>query len=182
MVAHPGVGKTKSALTEALENLGDPDLAIRGFRGAHAYVHSAGGFWIVDEAMGATKEAQTFKAAGQVVLFQRVMHDWGFDEQQAATLLGFENASDIRDMYAGRRPVGHRDANDRLRAVLRIAADLDALYQERSAIREWLNEPQADLGGKTPRALFDEGSMESLLRVKYYVSFFVRAVGLCWRV
>ena len=85
-------------------------------------------------------------------------------------MLGFESGSDAKEIYLGLRPVGHRDANDRLRAVLRIAADLDALYQGKDAIRDWLNEPQRDLGGKTPRALLNEGSMENLLQVKYYVA------------
>ena len=67
--------------------------------------------------------------------------------------------------------VEHRDANDRLRAVLRIAADLDALFQEVPAVRDWLSEPQRDLGGATPRSLLTEGSMENLLRVKYYIAY-----------
>ena len=99
------------------------------------------------------------------------MEQWGFSEKEAATLLGFENAADIGEIYAGRKPVGHRDANDRLRAVLRIAADIDALFNDRDAVRDWLNEPQKDLGGKRPRALLNEGSMENLLQVKYYVSY-----------
>ncbi|WP_072386558.1 antitoxin Xre/MbcA/ParS toxin-binding domain-containing protein [Hyphomicrobium sp. CS1BSMeth3] len=110
------------------------------------------------------------RAAGQVVLFRKTMEEWGFTGQEAATLLGFESASDIQDIYEGRKPVGHRDANDRLRAVLRIAADLDALYQDAAVIRDWLSEPQNDLDGATPRSLLLEGSMENLLQVKYYVA------------
>jgi hypothetical protein len=111
-----------------------------------------------------------FKPAGQVVLFRKIMDDWNFNDQEAATLLGFEAASDIDEIYMGRKPVRHRDANDRLRAVLRIAADLDALFHEVVAIRDWLSEPQRDLGGATPRSLLIEGSMENLLRVKHYVA------------
>lgn len=116
-------------------------------------------------------QSAKFKPAGQVVLFQRVMEDWGFNDQEAATLLGFEAASDMREIYSGSKPVGHRDANDRLRAVLRIAADLDALFREVGAIRNWLREPQHKLSGATPHSLFTEGSMEDLLRVKYYVAY-----------
>lgn len=110
------------------------------------------------------------KPAGQVVLFKKVMDQWAFSEKEAATLLGFEHVADIRDIYEGRKTIGHRDANDRLRAVLRIAADIDALFKDADAIRDWLNEPQKDLGGKAPRALLNEGSMENLLQVKYYVA------------
>ncbi len=122
----------------------------------------------VEQPKEATK---ALKPAGQVVLFRRIMEDWGFSDQDAATLLGFEAASDIGEIYLGAKSVGHRDANDRLRAILRIAADLDALFQEVAAIRGWLSEPQKDLDGKTPRSLLTEGSMENLLRVKYYVAY-----------
>ena len=30
------------------------------------------------------------KRPGQVILFQKIMEDWGFSDQEAATLLGFE--------------------------------------------------------------------------------------------
>lgn len=114
---------------------------------------------------------KVLKPTGPVVLFQKIMEDWGFSDQDAATLLGFEAAADIGQIYAGVKPVGHRDANDRLRAVLRIAADLDALFQDVGAIRDWLSEPQRDLDESTPRSLLAEGSMENLLRVRYYVAY-----------
>jgi Protein of unknown function (DUF2384) len=115
--------------------------------------------------------AEALKPAGQVVLFKKTMEDWNFTDEEAATLLGFEAAFDIGEIYLGMKPVGHRDANDRLRAVLRIATDLDALFEGVSAIRDWLSEPQCDLGGVPPRRLLTEGSMENLLRVKSYVAY-----------
>jgi hypothetical protein len=115
--------------------------------------------------------AEVLKPPGQVVLFQKIMEDWGFSDQEAAMLLGFEAESDIAEIYLGTKSVEHRDGNDRLRAVLRIATDLDALYQQVAAIRDWLSEPQRDLDGATPRSLLTEGSMENLLRVKYYVAY-----------
>jgi hypothetical protein len=124
-----------------------------------------------EEVAGDLPRARLPKPAGQVVLLHKVMDDWGFDDQQAATLLGFEGASDINKIYTGEKPVGHRDANDRLRAILRIATDLDALFRKPGAIRNWLSEPQRDLGGATPGSLLTEGSMENLLRVKYYVAY-----------
>jgi hypothetical protein len=116
-------------------------------------------------------QEMAFKPTGQVVLFRKIMEQWAFSDDEASTLLGFEDAADIRDIYDGRKPVGQRDANDRLRVVLRIAADVDALFQDEKAIRDWLSETQKDLGGQTPRALLNEGSMENLLKVKYYVSY-----------
>ena len=110
------------------------------------------------------------KPTGPVVLFQKTMGDWGFSDQDAATLLGLEAASDVRDVFQGVKPVRHRDSKDRLRAVLRIGADLDALFSDVAAIREWLSEAQPDLDGETPCKLLTEGSMENLLRVKYYLA------------
>jgi Protein of unknown function (DUF2384) len=111
--------------------------------------------------------APVLKPPGEVVLFRKIMDDWGFNDQEAATLLGFEAALDINEIYF----FGQRDANDRLRTVLRIATDLDALFGEVVAIRGWFGEPQRDLDGATPYALLTEGSMEDLLRVKYYVAY-----------
>ena len=110
------------------------------------------------------------KPAGQVALFKIVMDEWGFSEKEAATVLGFENIADIRAVLSGVRPVGHRDANDRLRAVLRIATDLDALYNDAAVIQAWLSQAQDKLGGTSPRELLLEGSMENLLLVKYYAA------------
>lgn len=124
-------------------------------------------------AAGAPKQAHISakpKAAGQIVLFGKVMADWAFNDREAATLLGFEAASDMRDIYDGRRSVGHRDANDRLRTILRIATDLDELFQDVAVIQRWLVEPQSDIDGQTPRQLLLEGSMENVLRIKYYVA------------
>jgi hypothetical protein len=115
--------------------------------------------------------ARALKPAGQVILFQKIMQDWDFTDQEAATLLGFEAAADIREIYLGTKPVAHRDANDRLGAVLRIATDLDDLFREVAAIQDWLSEPQRDLDGAKPRSLLTEGSMENLLRIKYYVAY-----------
>jgi hypothetical protein len=115
--------------------------------------------------------ARALKPAGQVILFQKIMQEWDFTDQEAARLLGFDAAADIGEIYLGTKPVAHRDANDRLRAVLRIATDLDDLFREVAAIRDWLSEPQRDLDGATPRSLLTEGSMENLLRIKYYVAY-----------
>src|SRR5262249_50447495 len=160
-------GKT-ALLERTLEHLSGPALIIQEAGGADFYVPSAQGVLIIQAKH--VDERKPVKTAGQVVLFKKVMEDWRFSDKEAATLLGFESGSDVKDIFAGLKPVGHRDANDRLRAVLRIAADLDALFQDAASVRDWLKEPQKDLGGKTPRALLDEGSMENLLKVKYYVS------------
>jgi hypothetical protein len=153
---------------EILERLADSVFAVQEVEDVDIWLRSAEG--VVEIRVKRANEKTKPKLPGQIVLFKKIMEDWGFDEQEAATLLGLDAPSDVRDIYDGRKPVVHRDANDRLRAILRIAADLDALYRDVRAIQDWLNEPQKDLGGATPRSLLQEGSMENLLTVKYYVS------------
>lgn len=147
----------------------EPVFLVQSGEGAGFYFPPADGRSIVETK--AEQRAKLLRPAGQVVLFKKIMEDWGFDDQEAATLLGFEAASDFEEIYLGLKPVSQRDANDRLRAILRIATDLDALFGEVAAIRDWLSEPQRDLDGATPRALLTEGSMEDLLRVRYYVAY-----------
>jgi hypothetical protein len=184
----PGLGNTNPIATQGLASSWTPPR-IYALEAVHLTVGSpslgapilvqvetlsAQATWSGEGRMSAGAEilprARALRPPGQVILFQKIMQDWDFTDQEAATLLGFE-AADIAEIYLGTKPVGHRDANDRLRAVLRIAADLDALFREVAAIRDWLSEPQRDLDGATPRSLLSDGSMENLLRVKYYVAY-----------
>jgi hypothetical protein len=168
--SHVGLGNTNPSATQS-PTLGASAVlpSYREVIPVDLAVWSAQGGMIADAKI--LPRANALKPPGQIVLFQKIMKDWGFNDQEAATLLGFVSASDIGEIYRGTRPVGHRDANDRLRAVLRVATDLDALYGETRAVRDWLSEPQHDLEGSTPRTLLTEGSMENLLRIKYYVAY-----------
>ena len=86
---------------------------------------------------------------GVNVLCKKITEDWGLNQEESGLLL----------CKAG----GHRN-------IIRIAADLDELFQDVEAVRSWLNEAQTDLGEKTPRALLTDGSMESLMAVTDYVA------------
>jgi hypothetical protein len=155
--------------SEAVQNVAKLAMAKFGTRFDVMIVERTGALLIVETKV--SKWAEAVKPAGQVVLFRKVMQDWNFNDEEAAKLLGYEAASDISEIYTGIKAVRHRDANDRLRAVLRIATDLHDLFQEVAKIRGWLSEPQRDLDGATPRSLLTEGSMENLLRVKSYVAY-----------
>lgn len=111
------------------------------------------------------------RPAAQIRVFQRVMEEWDFNDREAAILLGFERAAVVQDLYKGLTSLRLRDANDRLRAVLLIAADLDALYRDPDVIREWLNEPQPLLEDEAPIELLREGSMANVLRLQQYVAY-----------
>jgi hypothetical protein len=166
--SHHAGDSPKEILERLTERLADSVFAVQEAEDVDIWLRSAEG--VVAIQVKRANEKTKPKPAGQVVLFKKIMEDWGFDEQEAATLLGLDAPSDVRDIYDGRKPVVHRDTNDRIRAILRIATDLDALYRDVRAIQDWLSEPQKDLKGKTPRSLLQEGSMENLLTVKYYVS------------
>ncbi len=104
-------------------------------------------------------------------LLQQVTEDWQLSDQETAILLGFDDLAIVPELYQGVISLRQRDAKDRLRAVLGIAADLDGLYRETGVIREWLREPRPMLNGATPLDLLAEGSMENVLRVRQYVEF-----------
>ena len=99
------------------------------------------------------------------------MNIWNFSDHEASILLGMEDAKIIGDLYRGFVTLRQRDQNDRLRAVLSIAADLDALYRDENVIRSWLRERQEMLDGNSPLSFLLEGSMEKLLWVRQYVDY-----------
>ncbi len=111
------------------------------------------------------------RPTGPILLFEHIVADWNLTEADAASLLGLEDGSRLTEIYAGRRVLVGRDANDRLRLILRIAADLDLLFGETDSIRSWLDELQQDFGRRSPRSLLVEGSIENLLLVKDYVAY-----------
>ena len=171
---YPALRTSPPRILEALSlaagspSLGRPTLFQSNTLIAQATLSGQGGMSAQAEIL---PRARVLKPAAQVILFQKIMVEWDFTDQEAATLLGFEPVTDIRDIYLGTKPVGNRDANDRLRTVLRVGTDLDALFEKVAAIRDWLSEPQRDLNDETPRSLLTEGSMEKLLRIKYYVAY-----------
>lgn len=75
------------------------------------------GFYFPPAETKAEQRAKVLRPEGQVVLFKKIIEDWGFEDREAATLLGFETASDIDEIYLGVMPVRQRDANDRLRTI-----------------------------------------------------------------
>lgn len=109
--------------------------------------------------------------SGPIVLFEQIMTDWGFNEQEAAAVLGFETPSAVRDLYRGLTSLRQRDSKDRLRAIISMASDLDSLYRDPNVIRDWLRERQAALGSESPFNLLTEGSMSNVLRVQQFVEY-----------
>ena len=118
-----------------------------------------------------TAAQQGIRVPGEIRLFEKVMEQWGLGETEAAKLLGYEDPSILRALYSGRTSLRTIDEKDRLRAVLRIAGDLLALFRDEGEIRAWLREPKVRLGGKSAYDLMMNGSMEYLLYVRQFVEF-----------
>jgi hypothetical protein len=55
---------------------------------------------------------------------------------------------------------------DDKKSLIRIATDLDALYRDKTVIREWIDEKAGDLAGISPRAAIASGDIK---RVESYV-------------
>lgn len=119
----------------------------------------------------ATATRLKVRKTGEVQFFERLLQIWGLDERQGATLLGFEQASHVRDLLSGAVSLRRRDAQDRLKNLIEIRAALDKLYRDEDVEREWLREPNPYLEGSKPLDILLEGSMEGLLRVRQFVEY-----------
>jgi hypothetical protein len=107
------------------------------------------------------------RASGQIEGFKRLLEKWGFSRKEGATILGFDDEVILWELFQGIRKPEQRDVRDRLDLFLRIAGDLYGLFRSHDVIRDWLNESKDIVGGKAPRELLVEGSMENLIRVKH---------------
>lgn len=129
-----------------------------------------GGFTVETSHGVAARQRFTVRPAGQIVLFHRVMEQWALNDDDAAKLLGFPTPRIIRELYAGLGGLDQRDAQDRLRAVIKIASLLHAVYGgSLAAIRSWLAASEELLGNQSPVDLLREGSMENVIRVRQLV-------------
>jgi hypothetical protein len=110
------------------------------------------------------------RPSGPIKLFKRVTENWGLNESQAAKLLGYREARDVRDLFAGIRDLTQTqvDAVDRLKAVLKSAATLHNMFRDEDRVRQWLRESKPLLGGEKPLDLLLRGPMRDLLRVHQY--------------
>jgi len=62
-------------------------------------------------------------------------------------------------------------SKERLRIILRIAADLDALFREENVIRKWLDTPVNNEGNVSNKELILSNDPYDLEKVAYWVSF-----------
>ena len=130
--------------------------------------------WIVvseDSVPASARAALTGRPIGPVQFFEKLLEAWGLDEQDGATLLGFEKTSLLQDLLRGTVSLRGRDTKDRLAYLLDIDFSLNALFRDEESIRAWLRHPLEELGGETPLDHLLKGSMENLLRLKQLLEF-----------
>ncbi len=111
------------------------------------------------------------RLTGPVMFVIGLLESWKLDRSAAVFLLGFEqpDSAVVERILSGSAPLVGRDAKDRIAYLYRIRSTLSALFRNEDVENEWLREPRALLGERTPMELLREGSMESLLLVKEYV-------------
>jgi hypothetical protein len=115
--------------------------------------------------------AKDLEVAGEVALFREIMKDWGFNDQQASYVLGYNDPSFATELFKGLTSIRHRDAEIRLDLVITIAVDLEALYRDYDVIQKWLRKPHDLLNGATPMTLAMEGTSLDLLKLSEYVAY-----------
>ena len=111
------------------------------------------------------------RLTGPVMFVIGLLESWKLDRSAAVFLLGFEqpDSAVVERILSGSAPLVGRDAEDRIAYLYRIRSTLSALFRNEDVENEWLREPRALLGERTPMELLREGSMENLLLVKEYV-------------
>jgi hypothetical protein len=89
-------------------------------------------------------------------------------------MLGLRDVMLVNVLFRGRTTLPPGDASERFRVVLSISVDLDGLYERDDVIRLWLDQCKPELGGRTPRAMLNDGSFENLLKVRQLVRYEAR--------
>ena len=116
-------------------------------------------------------KAKDLELAGEVALFREIMKDWDFTDHQASAVLGYKESTFAAELFRGLVSIRQRDADERLQLVITIAVDLEALFRDRNAIRDWLRRPHELLGGATPLAMATEGTSLDMLKLSEYVEY-----------
>ena len=115
------------------------------------------------------------RLTGPIQFIIKLLNSWNLKEQEAVSLLGFEESeSDFVDqVLQGHELLRGRDAKDRLSHLFSIRKSLHYFFQDLKAENDWLRESQPMLDGRTPMSLLLGGPMEDILLVREYVDTMV---------
>lgn len=113
------------------------------------------------------------RVTGPVKALKRILADWNLDIVTAALILGYEkrDIQQVENILAGQSSLRGRDICDRLAYTVAIHHGLRSLFGDANIERQWLSEPKAALGDKSPLDYFKNGAMDKLLAVKQLVEF-----------
>lgn len=114
---------------------------------------------------------QQDRVVGPVKFIRHLLTAWNLELQDAAWLLGFEEAEEyhVENIMSGRIPSTGRDIEDRIAFLFEIRRALSAWLRDEAVENEWLREPHRLLDDRSPMDLLREGSMENLILVREYV-------------
>lgn len=102
-----------------------------------------------------------------------VMESWHLSPVEMTSLLGYELTDEgyVRDVLNGVVTLRGRDSKDRIVCLYTLHSLLTGLFRDDNSINEWLRQAQPLLDQQTPLQILLEGSMESMLRVRYLVEY-----------
>lgn len=100
-----------------------------------------------------------------------IMKRWGFTRTEMAVVLGVSSTSLSRYLDSPCKVRLNRDRRDRASYILNIHAGLNTLFSNPNNIFGFVNMPNHNefLGGRAPKELLTEGSMENLIDIARYV-------------
>lgn len=103
--------------------------------------------------------------------FRTLLEHWGLTPNDGAVLIGYGRTGLARlwRVLVGLATFESRDEHDRVLELFTIRKILTSLFRNREYERDWLREPKAELGGRSPMDLLLEGSLFNLLRVRQFL-------------
>lgn len=101
--------------------------------------------------------------------FFRIADAWRLGRQECATILAASPRS-IDRWKAGTTPDFNRDQFERISYVLSIYGGLHAIFGESPIANTWVNDPNADFGGRSPIGRMLDGNVGDLAQVSDYVA------------
>lgn len=126
---------------------------------------------IIDTELSAPSEVLgRGRITGPVLYFKMLLSEWGLEDRDAASLLGFEQGQ-TRDAVAilnGTKTLAGHDAKDRLRALINIDTLLNDMFRDNEVSYRFLRNKNDSLNA-SPLEMLLSGSMEKLLIVRDFV-------------
>lgn len=109
------------------------------------------------------------RITGPVQFLWSLMEKWGLTPKELAILLDYEDEKSVKALLDGWQTLKGRDRKTRIQCLFVMRALLDGLFRDAAVEREWIREPQEELGNESLLSLMLEGSIENLLRARQFL-------------